>query len=505
MASPFLMEHKTDSEALLGLSPSTSISDAETASILNLALDLFTRSVQPTQLDFHALQMHNSFEELLALGSELTMLPNYSIDPTGNEHGNFLVIDLGGSTLRVAVVTIAPPKEGTSQQDRIQIVTSKKWQVENSNKHVNSSFFAWIGENIKATLDSQNAILPHSEINTGITWSFSLESTSYNSANILHMGKGYVIDKDIYGQDLKKVLEQSVWEHHHLKINVQTIINDSLAVYAAGCFIDDKTKLAMVLGTGLNYCCLLVTLSRIHALKHLAGEHHCLFNTETSLFGKELVEPFATKYDLVIDPRFASIPNFSPHMSLDPSSNEIFQPSELLASGRYLPELVRLVLVEMIEKGDIFTSQKKLTQIYTEYEGVTGELICFIHECDDEQMVAAKIATFYGWLPNLVLRSDVVSIKLLVDAVIRRAAYIVAISIVAFMKLLASHNGIQNKTFTIGYVGSVITYFHKMRGMIAEYVNQCTFIKQNGVNVELQIVNESSVVGAAIGAACHAK
>lgn len=492
--------HKTDSETLLGLSPSTSILDVENGLIMTLALDLFSRSIQPQNLKKHADSMCGSFQELLALGSELTMLPNYSIDPTGDEHGDYLVIDLGGLTLRVAVVSIAPPSEKTSQQDRITIVSLQKWQVENSNKHVDLRFFAWIGEKIAETLAGQTAISSQSVINTGITWSFSLESTSHNSANILHMGKGYVIDKEIYGQNLKEVLELSVLEHQNLKINVQSIINDSLAVYAAGCFIDSTTKLAMVLGTGLNFCCLLQTLDKIHQLKHLASEKRCLFNTETSLFGCELVEPFATKYDLVIDRRFASVPEFSPHMSLDPLTNEIFQPSECLALGRYLPELVRLVLVEMIEKGDVFANQKKLLLLNTEYEGLSGELICFIHECDDESLIAQKIEDFYSWAANSVLRSDVVSVKLIVEAVIRRAAYIVAIAIVAFIKLLDAHNGKQ-KTFTIGYVGSVMTYFHKMRGMVAEYVKQSV----EDVEVELHIVNESSVVGAAIGAACHSK
>lgn len=506
MLSSLQLELKTESDVLLGLSPNTSISDTEVVSLLNQALDLFTRSVNIADLDAHAANMAASFDEALMKGSELTMLPNYSIDPTGEEHGNFLVIDLGGSTLRVAVISISPPLEGQTQEQRIHLVTSRKWQVENSNKVVNSNFFAWIGSNIKTTLESQDVILADSVINTGITWSFPLESTSCNSANILHMGKGYEIDKDIFGHDLKDVLESSVLEHQNIKINVESIINDSLAVYAAGCFIDSKTKLAMVLGTGLNFCCLLATLGRIHDLKHLASENHCLFNTETSLFGQELVEPFATKYDTMIDSRFDSVPPFSPHMSLDPQTNVIFQPSELLASGRYLPELVRLVLVEMVHKGDIFCNQKNFSRLYTQYEIVNGEFLCFVHECDDNLKVSAMIECAFGWLEGLVLMNDVVSLRLLVDAVIRRAAFIVAIAIVAFIKLLASHNGgVDNKVITIGYVGSVMTYFKRMRNMIGNYVNQCTYSQRLGVKIELQEVHESSLVGSAIGAACHAK
>lgn len=495
-------ESKTDSDTLLGLSPSTSVSDVDTVSVLGLAIGQYSRSVIAADLDTHAHKMAQAFDEALVHGSALTMLPNYSIDPTGNEAGNYLVIDLGGSTLRVAVITIAPP-DGRTREERVSVVTSRKWLVENSNKQVDDGFFAWVGSNIRETLALQTAIDPDSEIPTGITWSFPLDSTSYNTANILHMGKGYDIDSSIFGHDLKHVLESSVWKHHHLRINVACIINDSLAVYAASSFLDSNTGMAMVLGTGLNVCCQLTTLLRIHALKRLEAEDHCLFNTETSLFGADLVEPFATKYDVAIDGRFSAKPRFSPHMELDPDGSVIFQPSELLTSGRYLPELVRLTLVEMVERSEVFSGQKNLAALYKPYEGVTGELLCFVHECDDLAVVAAKLESFYSFKPGLVSAADVASVRLLVGAVIRRSAYLVAVAIVAFLRLMASHNGLSRRVVSIGYVGSVMEYFNRMRGMIAAYVNGSACAEELGVTIELQMVKESSVVGAAIGAACH--
>lgn len=490
---------------LAQLSPSTSLSDSDPAPVLTLSLELFTRSARVADLSSHASNMANSFEEALLKGSLLSMLPNFSIDPTGDEQGDFLVIDLGGSTLRVAVISITPPQEGISREDRIRLVSSRKWRVENSNKFVDENFFAWIGGKIKETLASQTVILADSVITTGLTWSFQMESKSHNSASLLYMGKGYEVDEAVFGRDLKELLETSVLRHG-LRINVESIINDSLAVYAAGCFADSKTKLAVVLGTGLNVCCLLNMLSQIHPLKQLAAQKRCLFNTETSMFGRELISDFANKYDVIIDSRFLSVPDFAPHMTLDPLSNDIFQPSELLASGRYLPELVRLVMVEMMEKGEMFVGQKNVEMLLKPYEGVTGEFMCFIHECDDYALVASKVETFYGWTVGLVVFADVLSLKLLVEAVARRAAYIVAVVIVAYIKLLATHNGqFGNEVITIGYVGSVLAYFTRMREMIRSYVNTCSYTVDLGIQVELQEVHESSIVGAAIGAACHVK
>ena len=54
---------------------------------------------------------------------------------------------------------------------------------------------------------------------------------------------------------------------------------------------------------------------------------------------------------------------------------------------------------------------------------------------------------------------------------------------------------------TIGYVGSVLNYFHKYRRLIVEYVNNAEEAK--GIKVDLKLIENSSIIGAAIGAAYH--
>ena len=53
----------------------------------------------------------------------------------------------------------------------------------------------------------QNVIDVKSVINTGITWSFPLETTDYNRGKIKHVSKGYTVGEDIYDKDLKMVLK----------------------------------------------------------------------------------------------------------------------------------------------------------------------------------------------------------------------------------------------------------------------------------------------------------
>lgn len=493
-------------DVLLGMGPYTSVSDTEPrVSALSQALFQFGRNVDVELLGMYADEFVADFDQALSEDSQLSMLPNYCINPSGDEFGDFLVIDLGGSTLRVAIVSISAPSEKEEIRSRVHIVVSNQWTVDNAKKTIDAAFFRWIGCKIKETVESQSVVLALAIITTGITWSFALDSTSYNTANVCHVGKGYVVSKDVVGKDLKQLLEGSVSQHQQMRIDVQSIINDSLAVYAASAFVDNKTKMAMVLGTGLNMCCNLKVSPRIHKNKQL-GPESILFNSELSFFGHHLSRDLFTKYDTMIDGRFKANLHFLPHMSTDPETHEIFQPSELLTSGRYLPELVRLAVVDLIENKEMFVQQKKLDLLYTAYDGLTGQLLCLISECDDNAQIAEALAAYYGWNADLICLNDVVRLKLLVDAAIRRAAFVVATCIISFIKLIASHNGgLDTNVVCIGYVGSVMEHFHRYRNLIAKFVNQCPDMVEMGVLVELQLVNESSLVGAAIGAAYNRK
>lgn len=487
------------SDVSLGLSPSTLVSDVE-LSVLNSAVHAFTRGVDIANLNLHASSIAAELDEALGEGTPIAMLPNHSIVPTGRECGDFLVVDLGGLTLRVAVISIAPDAPGKLRCERILLVVSNKWQVADARKLVDGAFFAWIAECIVATLAQQSVICARSTVRTGITWSFSLQGTSRCLGTLLHMGKGYTILPSVAGRDLNELLTLAV-QLLGVQLRVQLIVNDSLAVYAAGRFLSNTTQLAMVLGTGVNLCCQLALSGRLHVLKRLSDDALVLFNTEASLFGSCLVESFATKYDAAIDPRFALPLLFRPHMELDPQLGYIFQPLELLLLGRYLPELVRLVLVDMVERGEIFAGQKNLEQLYTPYEGVTGQFVCLVSECDDHDAIARETAQLYHWDPRLVLLPDVVALKLVVDAVVRRAAFLLAVVIVGYVKLLRRHNGpFALDIVTIGYVGSVMEYFHRFRTAIAQFANGCPDVVQMGVQIELQAVGDSSLVGAAIGA-----
>lgn len=496
-----------------------SISQKNGQSVLDYAIQQFLKVLAPNEILRQASAMELCFLEALKHGLALSMLPHQSCLPTGRETGNYVVIDLGGSTLRIAVISFEDeqgevsnlpeclktcPDGQFSRHDRVKIVVFKQWNIDNGNKAVNTEFFSYIASKLKETLQEQTLLQLLESIVVGVTWSFPLEEISYNSAKIMLMGKGYELASDLEGADLKNILESAALETQGLRIQIEAIVNDSLTVYAAGKYYDPETQLALVLGTGFNMCYQLEPSKEFHMVKNLSGDEPILFNTEMSFFGVDLINLFITKYDLIIDPRFAQYPKFKPHMGLDPSTNTIFQPCELLSSGRYIVELTRLVILDMIKNREIFVDQESYSSIMMPYEGLPGDFILNVVENDDTIAVVSLVEKTFGWPQGLVRQDDIAKLKLVVLSIVERSSAVVSIAIIASLKTLAHCNGaFKSREVSVGYVGGVMTNLSSLRDSVTNYVNSCIDVQSLGVKIKLIHVHDSSLVGGAIAAACH--
>ncbi|WLF79401.1 N-acetylglucosamine kinase 1 [Lodderomyces elongisporus] len=478
---------------------------SETSSVLDSAVASFTESLTDKNLCQQSDLLYHDFKSSLAEDA-LAMLPNYNLSPTGEESGSYLVIDLGGSTLRVAVVDISPDLD-LNRKERVKVVIEDKWIISNEYKNIDLNFFKFIASKTMEILSKQSAIDSKELIKTGITWSFPLETTDYNNGNILHVSKGYTVDPEVHGQNLKSLLETTFLEEFNVEIDVRSILNDSLAVYSAGLFLNSTMKLAMVLGTGFNLCCSLNSHEqKMHSAKLI--DDKILFNTELSFFGQGLVPHFMTKYDGIIDKRLVEAEQrFKAFSKVDPETNSVFQPNELTTSGRYLPELCRLVIADLWNQKEIFTtfSEQEMDRLLNvSYDGFEGEIMCIVDECNDYQEINAKMCKCYNW-NKAIPETDIKMLKTITAAVIQRAAFIVANSIIAFFKLQREFNTDDQLKghLSVGFVGSVLVYFHNYRDLVLKYVNSSQDAQREGYTIDLQLVENSSIVGAAIGAAYH--
>ena len=123
-------------------------------------------------------------------------------------------------------------------------------------------------------------------------------------------------------------------------------VNDSNATLLSRAYQDDTTRMALILGTGTNAAIHLPVSALAHSKfgQRPQSWHdkatHVLVNTEYSMFGKNVLP--TTRWDDYLN---------LTHMHPD------FQPFEHLISGRYLGEIVRLILLEAVQRAGLFGGQ----------------------------------------------------------------------------------------------------------------------------------------------------
>lgn len=106
------------------------------------------------------------------------MLPSYSHQlPTGQEHGQYLALDVGGSTLRVALVKLQRNSSGGTNEG--DIVSMQNYKITRDIKDLEGmAFFDWMAARIKETLSSslkQDNATESAPLPVALAWSFPIE------------------------------------------------------------------------------------------------------------------------------------------------------------------------------------------------------------------------------------------------------------------------------------------------------------------------------------------
>ena len=135
----------------------------------------------------------------------------------------------------------------------------------------------------------------------------------------------------------------SLTESQNLNVRLDAIVNDSSSALLARAYLDPATRLAFILGTGVN-AAIHIPVHSLDPSKFFArffGEgqkpSHVLTNTEFSMFGKGIFP--TTRWDEDLNARHI-MPGY--------------QPFEYLIAGVYISELVRLVLVDAASQAKLW-------------------------------------------------------------------------------------------------------------------------------------------------------
>lgn len=268
-------------------------------------------------------------------GGNIPMIPTWVVEyPTGDETGEYLAIDLGGTNLRVVSV---------------KLLGNGKFETEQSKYHLpahirttqnRDDLFGFIADCLDEFLNElyRNGSSKDHVFPLGFTFSYPATQSKIDSGVLKTWTKGFDIP-NVEGHDVVPLLMEQI-NKRSLPINVVALINDTTGTLVASRYTDPLTTMGVIFGTGVNgaYYDIVKNIPKLAGKLHddISSESVMLINCEYGSFDNEHYILPRTKYDVLIDAQ-------------SPRPNE--QAFEKMIAGYYLGEVLRLILVDLYEQG----------------------------------------------------------------------------------------------------------------------------------------------------------
>ncbi|QIW94629.1 hypothetical protein AMS68_000147 [Peltaster fructicola] len=421
--------------------------------------------------------------------SQISMLPSYNHTlPSGQERGECLALDVGGSTFRIALIRLSG-RDATGKS--MDIRHSQSFEIVDSIKRLEGqAFFDWMADRIADMLANCPSI--DHKLDMGLAWSFPIEQTCSRSGNLLKMGKGFRASAGLIGQDLSEVIMRSCTSRG-LNVQMRTIINDSAGTLISQAYLDSSARMSVILGTGMNAGVFLpVQCVGKNKLVDRPESWHTvakrvLINTEISMFGKNVMP--VTRWDNHLNSRLP-MPGF--------------QPMEYLCTGMYLGEIVRLILVEAIDTAGLFNGRRP--ENFAEvYSLSTSTVAAFENDFTvDLSKASSEFVRAHPLLSRPSLH-DLYFIKRVVTFVSHRAQAYLATAVHALWSLRTKAEAaeLKDKHVTVACNGTVIDKYPGFRVNCQRHLDSlCLASGVSAGTISLEMAPESSIFGAAVAVQC---
>jgi hexokinase len=430
--------------------------------------------------------------------SEACMLPSYCHAlPNGRETGTYISLDVGGSTLRIALVEL----HGRESQNPMVIkhIASSKID-EHTRRLPGTEFFDWMAGKITDMLDqTKEAWPPQTTLPLGLAWSFPIEQTSHRGGKVQGMGKGFACAETTLGMDLGELIEAAC-ARRNLNVRVDAIVNDSSATLLSQAYLDPATSMALILGTGTNAAAYLPTgcMSRskfgARDQSWFDKADRVITNTEVSMFGKSILTE--TRWDELLNRQ---------HQRPD------FQPLEYMTTGRYLGELLRLIIIEAVETGELFggVMPELLREGYSLDTEVMAKLEMDTTKTMQQSIAMIKKAFGLKKAPSL---KEVKFLRTATESISYRASAYMAVAVHGLWALQkdtdinpTTPNGTPKTSIACN--GSVILKYPGFKDRCEGFIRQMTDTASSPAGtftaekIVLEPTNEAAVFGAAVAVA----
>ncbi|EDW15714.1 hexokinase type 2 [Drosophila mojavensis] len=390
--------------------------------------------------------------------------------PTGRERGRYLALDLGGTNFRVLLVTLE--SESTVNIDGKTYGISKELMEGSGVK-----LFDFIAQCLSDFCKDHK--LENANLSLGFTFSFPCKQLGIDNGTLVAWTKGFKAD-GVVNKNVVELLREAITRRGDLKVQVVAILNDTTGTLMSCAFTRQNCKIGMIVGTGSNACYVEKT-SNVEMFPGYQNspKPHMIINCEWGAFGDNGVLDFVrTRYDVEVDSH-----------SMNPKK----QIYEKCISGMYMGELVRYILVELMDRDVIFKGVKSQT---LQQRGKFDTR--FITEIESDEPGKFRNAAMV--MDNLGIRTsnekDLMCLRYICETISTRSAKLAACGLVCLIRKM------NVKDLAVGIDGSVYRFHPHYHRLLMQNMN---LLLNGTVRFELVLSEDGSGRGAALIAAVCAK
>ena len=431
-------------------------------------------------------KMMNIMEQEMTRGlrkdaqSSLGMLPTFvNALPNGSERGCYLALDLGGTNFRVLLVRIKEAPGSTKPQ--IEMVSELFMVPEEVKVGEGEAFFDHIAKCMSSFCENNG--LSDTYLPVGFTFSFPLKQTELNSAVLLHWNKGFEV-AGVIGNDVVEMLHDACNRRKNLNCEVVAIVNDTVGTMMACALDEPDCNIGLIVGTGLN-ACYMESIANIETVESTEKSGEMCINMELGGLGDNgVMEMFRNKYDREVDGL---------------TSNKNCQLYEKMVSGKYLGEIVRVVLCDLAKSAGLFAGQdiEKLKKSGSFLTAYVSEIEA---SWNRDKVAFHTIKNVFASLDLTLTDEECDIIMDICHYVSARASYLCAASIAAIAKKIKCNSPYRSDMkITVGVDGTMYKRHPTFSKHVTAKVNE--ICKDHDFSVEFVLSYDGSGKGAAVIAA----
>lgn len=213
--------------------------------------------------------------------------------PTGEEMGQYLALDLGGTNFRVLLVTLQGHHDANVKGKIYEVPKDKMIAT-------GTALFDHIAECLEDFVNLHN--LQNEHLPLGFTFSFPCVQLGLTKAKLVSWTKGFKCD-GVVNEDVVRLLKEAIARRGKLEIDVMAVLNDTTGTLMSCAHRSSDCRIGVIIGTGSN-ACYVEKVNKVELLEdeYKTDKQEVIINIEWGAFGDRGSLAFIrTEYDEEID------------------------------------------------------------------------------------------------------------------------------------------------------------------------------------------------------------